>query len=209
MTLFVFIAGGIKTCIEMYLDPRFIAMIVGLYLGYRFFRYRVCTASDTFGVTYNRRTGMVDYCDIKGNRLLMPITDCEAVQRLEHYTGGSCYVGTYIRNKKNGWMSTLCNGSTMDGIITWNYIVEFMDISKPLADIAEVEDLRHLDPVTKAYDEQHPRERHYWRKFDRKQTMKMEDEAKARGRVMMREINRRMNTTFYPAPDMIDEPGIK
>ncbi len=39
----------------------------------------------------------------------------------------------------------------------WELIQQFMDISKPLPDVPELEPYRHLDPVTAEWDKQHCR----------------------------------------------------
>ncbi|GGX39223.1 hypothetical protein GCM10007392_01950 [Saccharospirillum salsuginis] len=39
----------------------------------------------------------------------------------------------------------------------WEMIQQFMDVSKPLPDVPELEPFRHLDPVTAEWDKQHNR----------------------------------------------------
>lgn len=45
----------------------------------------------------------------------------------------------------------------------WDFIQNYMDVTKPLPDIPLFEEYRHLDPTTKAHDEQVNRPIRYWR----------------------------------------------
>ncbi|MBU2707959.1 hypothetical protein KCM76_18330 [Zooshikella marina] len=57
------------------------------------------------------------------------------------------------------WGATRYCGS----FVMWEFLQDFMDISKPLPDIPELEPYRHLDPITKAYDEKKSRDPEYWK----------------------------------------------
>ena len=59
---------------------------------------------------------------------------------------------------------------------TWERIVRFMDVSKPLVDSPEIEPFRHLDPVTHDFDKQNNRPEKYWRLMSYKQMEQIEEE---------------------------------
>ncbi|MGA4601389.1 hypothetical protein ACPA1U_11510, partial [Ectopseudomonas hydrolytica] len=48
----------------------------------------------------------------------------------------------------------------------WDYLQNYMDISKPLPDTPELEAFRHLDPTTAEHDRQTGRAPRYWRDMD-------------------------------------------
>ena len=62
-----------------------------------------------------------------------------------------------------------------------------MDISQPLPDIPAHETTRHLDPVTKAYDEKMGRDPNYWAKKTEKEVRVMELEEKKLARIWIDE----------------------
>ncbi|MEL7580999.1 hypothetical protein AADY36_16905 [Pseudoalteromonas sp. D15MCD-2] len=58
---------------------------------------------------------------------------------------------------------------------TWERVVRFMDLSKPLVDSPEIEPFRHLDPVTRDFDKQNNRPEKYWRLMSYKQMQQIEE----------------------------------
>jgi hypothetical protein len=59
---------------------------------------------------------------------------------------------------------------------TWERVVRFMDVTKPLVDSPEIEPFRHLDPVTRDFDKQNNRPEKYWRLMSYKQMEQIEEE---------------------------------
>ncbi|WP_277054790.1 hypothetical protein [Pseudoalteromonas marina] len=59
---------------------------------------------------------------------------------------------------------------------TWERVVRFMDVTKPLVDSPEIEPFRHLDPVTHDFDKQNNRPEKYWRLMNYKQMKQIEAE---------------------------------
>ena len=57
---------------------------------------------------------------------------------------------------------------------TWERVVRFMDLSKPLVDSPEIEPFRNLDPVTRDFDKQNNRPEKYWRLMSYKQMQQIE-----------------------------------
>ncbi|MFL1406845.1 hypothetical protein ACJO2E_16025 [Marinobacter sp. M1N3S26] len=48
----------------------------------------------------------------------------------------------------------------------WQFLQNYMDVTKPLPDIPALEEYRHLDPVTVEYDQKTNRPERYWRDMD-------------------------------------------
>lgn len=48
----------------------------------------------------------------------------------------------------------------------WQFLQNYMDVTKPLPDIPALEEYRHLDPVTAEYDRKTNRPECYWRDMD-------------------------------------------
>lgn len=61
-----------------------------------------------------------------------------------------------------------CYGRPKEVYGLWDFIQNYMDITKPLPDIPMLEAYRHLDPVTARYDEENGRPERYWRDMDKK-----------------------------------------
>lgn len=58
-----------------------------------------------------------------------------------------------------------CSGTEVPCAL-WDYLQNYMDISKPLPDTPRLEAFRHLDPTTAEHDHQTNREPRYWRDMD-------------------------------------------
>lgn len=61
-----------------------------------------------------------------------------------------------------------CYGRPKEVYGLWDFIQNYMDITKPLPDIPMLEAYRHLDPVTARYDEENGRPERYWRDMDKR-----------------------------------------
>ncbi|MDO7930093.1 hypothetical protein Q6A51_25265, partial [Pseudomonas sp. KFB-139] len=48
----------------------------------------------------------------------------------------------------------------------WDYLQNFMDISRPLPDLPRHEPYRHLDPITAEHDRKYSRKQRYWMNMD-------------------------------------------
>ncbi|NTS78940.1 hypothetical protein HR060_19090 [Catenovulum sp. SM1970] len=58
----------------------------------------------------------------------------------------------------------------------WEEVCRFMDNTKPLPDVPEYEEVRHLDPVTAAFDKDNGRPKRFWQDMSFEQQSKIEDE---------------------------------
>ncbi len=58
----------------------------------------------------------------------------------------------------------------------WDFIQNYMDVTRPLPDIPQFELYRHLDPVTAEHDRSTSRPARYWRDMDDKTFREKEDE---------------------------------
>ncbi|MEJ2044932.1 MAG: hypothetical protein P8X89_16825, partial [Reinekea sp.] len=47
--------------------------------------------------------------------------------------------------------------------VLWEYLQHFMDVSRPLPDVPQLEPYRHLDPTTREWDKKHNRPPRLWR----------------------------------------------
>ncbi|RHW19515.1 hypothetical protein, partial [Pseudomonas jilinensis] len=51
-------------------------------------------------------------------------------------------------------------------VALWDFLQQYMDVSKPLPDIPALEPFRHLDPTTVEHDQRTGRQARYWRDMD-------------------------------------------
>ena len=76
--------------------------------------------------------------------------------------GGVIYSGHFVHH--SGDFAINIGGLSLEHAwLEYNYLLDFMDIDKPLADIPEHELTRHCDPVTAAHDRENKRNPRYWR----------------------------------------------
>jgi len=61
--------------------------------------------------------------------------------------------------------------------LKWEFLQQYMDISKPLPDVPTMEPFRDKDPVTAAWDKAHNRPPRYWREMDIGQAKRSRDFA--------------------------------
>jgi hypothetical protein len=59
----------------------------------------------------------------------------------------------------------------------WELLQTFMDISKPLSEVPELEPFRTKDPVTVNYDKEHQRPPRYWQNMDPAKAKQFHKEA--------------------------------
>ncbi|UDM63597.1 hypothetical protein KIJ96_21845 (plasmid) [Pseudoalteromonas piscicida] len=64
----------------------------------------------------------------------------------------------------------------INNYLMWEYIVRYMDISKPLPDSPEFELFRELDPLTAKLDEKNKRPNRFWTQFSLEQQREIEEQ---------------------------------
>jgi hypothetical protein len=117
--------------------------------------------NDTY---FNRRTGMVTFT-WKGKRVSYPFDEFDAaVQHVVGYAGNvnyhiillHRYTSQFFRNTASCW-------NIWETEIEWEFMQQYMDISKPIPDIPQMEPFRDKDPVSAQWDAQHGRPKDYWK----------------------------------------------
>ncbi|MCE2570433.1 hypothetical protein [Motilimonas eburnea] len=103
----------------------------------------------------------------------LPFTDFDAVINAIVQQNGTHEFRLALRYKypdklgrRTHDIDVLMAGASMhEAVAAWDMVQRYMDVTKPLPDIPELEPYRHLDPTTLAWDEAgyRGRERFYWR----------------------------------------------
>ena len=142
----------------------------------------VLLTKDSGFITFNRRTGIVS---VPRFRKKQPVE-----VRFDELDG---YINYHIdpQSGRVNWRLYLGMRDRDEGIAMpsasaphkasmfqlWEWLQQFMDISKPLPDVAPMELIRHLDPTTAAYDQARNRAPHYWRDSDPKEVAFVADQV--------------------------------
>ena len=109
---------------------------------------------------FGKITKSVPFSEIQGINRLVPFNNVSSGYKFEVR-----HKHSKIQQTANGQPSVLADGFWRN-IIEWEILQHYMDVTRPLPDIPRFEPYRHLDPVTKAWDEQHQRPRWLWRDMD-------------------------------------------
>lgn len=130
---------------------------------------------------FNRRTGMVTIFDYDNNgeykkngaigEKVAPFYEFDAYITVTPDRQGLpnnvlCIVHRYRDIWINMGNFVGASNSTSVPCALWDYLQNYMDISKPLPDTPELEAFRHLDPTTAEHDRQTGRAPRYWRDMD-------------------------------------------
>ena len=130
---------------------------------------------------FNRRTGLVTVFDYDNNgeykkngtigEKVAPFYEFDAYITVTPDRQGLpnnvlCIVHRYRDIWINMGNFVGASNSTSVPCALWDYLQNYMDISKPLPDTPELEAFRHLDPTTAEHDRQTGREPRYWRDMD-------------------------------------------
>lgn len=101
--------------------------------------------------------------------LVVPFSEVQGVNQLvavNNVSSGYILSVRHKHSKVQQW-ATQKIGVLPDGfwlcILDWEIIQHYMDVTRPLPDVPHFEPFRHLDPVTKTWDEEHQRPRWLWR----------------------------------------------
>lgn len=130
---------------------------------------------------FNRRTGLVTVFDYDNNgeykkngiigEKVAPFYEFDAyITTTPDRQGLPNNVLCIVHRYRDIWINMANfvgpSGSTSVPCALWDYLQNYMDISKPLPDTPELEAFRHLDPTTAEHDRQTSREPRYWRDMD-------------------------------------------
>ena len=132
--------------------------------------YKVCSTAVKKGWVkskndsqFNRRTGMVT-STWKGKRVSYPFDEFDvSVQHVVGYAGNvnyhifliHRYTTQFFRSPTGFW-------NLWEAELDWEFYQRYMDISRPLPDVPNMEPVRHNDPVSAKWDEDHRRPKDYW-----------------------------------------------
>ncbi|MHC8412827.1 hypothetical protein ACYZTR_22660 [Pseudomonas sp. Hz4] len=129
----------------------------------------------------NRRTGLVTVFDYKNNgqykkngtigELTAPFYEFDAYIATSPDSQGMpmnvLYLAHRYRNIMINFGALLCPGpGTQEACALWDFIQNYMDVSRPLPDLPQYEEYRHLDPTTAEHDRLTGRHPRYWIDMD-------------------------------------------
>ncbi|SEC63127.1 hypothetical protein SAMN05216205_2829 [Pseudomonas mohnii] len=129
----------------------------------------------------NRRTGLVTVFDYKNNgeykkngtigELTAPFYEFDAYIATSPDSQGMplnvLYLAHRYRNIMINFGALLCPGPDFQPpCALWDFIQNYMDVSRPLPDLPQYEEYRHLDPTTAEYDRLTGRNPRYWIDMD-------------------------------------------
>ncbi|MFJ2323793.1 hypothetical protein [Pseudomonas sp. NPDC087817] len=129
----------------------------------------------------NRRTGLVTVFDYKNNgeykkngtigELTAPFYEFDAYIATSPDSQGMpmnvLYLAHRYRNIMINFGALLCPGpETQPACALWDFIQNYMDVSRPLPDLPQYEEYRHLDPTTAEHDHRTGRNPRFWIDMD-------------------------------------------
>nr|WP_315448832.1 hypothetical protein [uncultured Pseudomonas sp.] len=129
----------------------------------------------------NRRTGLVTVFDYKNNgeykkngtigELTAPFYEFDAYIATSPDSQGMpmnvLYLAHRYRNIMINFGALLCPGpETQPACALWDFIQNYMDVSRPLPDLPQYEEYRHLDPTTAEHDRLTGRNPRFWIDMD-------------------------------------------
>lgn len=125
----------------------------------------------------NRRTGMVTLYNNAGKvRFSHPLVEFDCLLSQAPDVKGNMYYNLILVHRYNNSMHGVpLTNVTVDSLLyseyflVWNMVLCYMDTSQPLPDCLSLEEYRHLDPVTAAYDKKIGRNPRVWRDMSDKE----------------------------------------
>lgn len=123
----------------------------------------------------NRQNGLVTlYGRFRRVRLQHPFIEFDCVLTSAPYSQGLIRYGLMLVHRYNGYrigipLSVMLPGDSQsrgEYVRLWNFILSYMDVSRPLPDTLALEMSRPEDPTTAAEDNQTGRPSRYWRDMD-------------------------------------------
>ncbi len=128
---------------------------------------------------FDRHTGMVNFRE----KVTYPFADFDPIWAKNYNnTGGISYAFGY-HHRYSGTIFTVKSGLPYSQLYIWaQYFDQFMDVECPLPDVPALEDFRHLDPTTQAYDQTNNRDPHFWRKKTKEEIRALEKAARIRAK---------------------------
>ncbi len=146
-----------------------------------FFHLLTKIVPDKNNITVNRATGMISFPKI-GRRPAqeLPFAEFDAYYFSSTYPTGVVHYILSVCHRYSPAFTHQGNSVRIKEIfMEWEFLQQLMDVNLPLPDIPRFEPLRHLDPTTKAWDEEHGRDPNYWKNYDLR-NLKAEQTASSR-----------------------------
>lgn len=127
-------------------------------------------SKDKYDIVLNRRTGVVTLpVPSLKKTVYLRFDELDGYIRSETSPAGGLRWQLHLGLRgRNGGVELVGAESAHKAVVfhMWELLQRFMDTAKPLPDLVLMEPVRHLDPVTAAYDNAHNRPPHYWRDSD-------------------------------------------
>jgi hypothetical protein len=152
-------------------------VIIGVLLGYKLWGYVSLSIADKRKHAYprpddthfDRATGMLVLKE-KGNKIELPFKELEACYYKRPTKSGSLMFSLYLRHKDSGNGYTVGNEYTICRLtVKLAWLLQFMDISKPLPDTPLLSAVRHLDPTTVEKEGHDTVKKEFWCSLSEKQ----------------------------------------
>ena len=143
-------------------------------------------------VAFRRDTGMVQFKK-KGRFIDVPFQEAMGMTRHHTDNSGVRRITLHLNHKHSKLNRNLDSGLQALGsaltdheywwyYLRWEFIQHYMDVTRPLPDIPELEPYRHLDPTTREWDKKHNRPKDYWLNMDEETYEKMVKAAKEKAK---------------------------
>ncbi|MEJ2044931.1 MAG: hypothetical protein P8X89_16820 [Reinekea sp.] len=159
--------------VEDFFSPSFLFCVFTLQpLYYLFFKTLVKTgAANLFdppfvsGAALRRDLGVLRFVNKKGEVNEIPFEELEARTTTMWDGGNRAMSKLYLAHKysKEGAIYGAPHKNAWYVGVLWEYLQHFMDVSRPLPDVPQLEPYRHLDPTTREWDKKHNRPPRLWR----------------------------------------------
>ncbi|WP_153045490.1 hypothetical protein [Marinobacter salexigens] len=116
---------------------------------------------------FSRETGEVSFAVSGGKKLTAPFEEFDAYVERVIEAGGIFYRLMFV-HRYTGAQFSQTSLSRVEPVkeevmALWDMLQRYMDVSQPLPDVPRLEPFRHLDPVTREYDEEIGQNPRYWR----------------------------------------------
>lgn len=116
---------------------------------------------------FNRVTGQVRFALGRKRFFEAPFVEFDAYVERVVQKGGIFYrlmfVHRYTQKTFNKMWFSGIEAQKTEVLALWDMLQRYMDVTQPLPDVPRLEPFRHLDPVTREYDEKNRRNPRYWR----------------------------------------------
>ncbi|MEJ2061814.1 MAG: hypothetical protein P8X74_00790 [Reinekea sp.] len=152
------------------------------------------------GAALRRDLGVLRFVNKKGEVNEIPFEELEARTTTMWDGGNRAMSKLYLAHKysKEGAIYGAPHKNAWYVGVLWEYLQHFMDVSRPLPDVPQLEPYRHLDPTTREWDKKHNRPPRLWRDMTQEEYRQLIDASIEAAKI-------------YPflAPDEVNAQGWK